>query len=69
MTKNKPKVEKKKKFKFRRFVRELKRVRWPSQKTNWISFLKVIAFTLLFTLIVMLFATLISLLWTKIGIN
>ncbi|QBF34406.1 preprotein translocase subunit SecE [Mycoplasmopsis phocirhinis] len=69
MTKAKQKIQKKKKYKIKKFFRELKRVRWPSQKTNWISFSKVVGFTLLFTIIVVLFATLISLLWTRIGIN
>ncbi|MBU4690433.1 preprotein translocase subunit SecE [Mycoplasma sp. ES3157-GEN-MYC] len=63
------KTKKVKKYRVRRFVKEMKRIRWPSQKTNWTSFLKVVIFTLLFTAVVVLFATLITLIWTKLGLN
>lgn len=58
-----------KKYRFRRFIKEMKRVRWPSQKTNWTSFLKIILFTAIFTIVVFTFATLITLLWSKMGVN
>ncbi|TQC51550.1 preprotein translocase subunit SecE [Mycoplasmopsis mucosicanis] len=60
---------KQKKYRVRRFFKELKRVRWPSQKTNWMSFVKVVIFTVIFTAIVMGFATLITLLWSRLGIK
>uniref|UniRef100_UPI003D28FA12 preprotein translocase subunit SecE n=1 Tax=Mycoplasmopsis bovis TaxID=28903 RepID=UPI003D28FA12 len=38
------KEAKKKKFLVRKFVKELKRVRWPSSKKSWASFIQVIVF-------------------------
>ncbi|ENY69405.1 Hypothetical protein MBVG_4280 [Mycoplasmopsis bovigenitalium 51080] len=63
------KTKKPKKYRIKKFFRELKRVRWPSNKTNWISFWKVIIFATLFTIIVVLFATCVGLLWSRIGIK
>lgn len=63
------KTKKPKKYRVKKFFRELKRVRWPSNRTNWISFWKVIIFTTLFTIIVVLFATCVGLLWSRIGIK
>lgn len=63
------KTKKPKKYRIKKFFRELKRVKWPSNRTNWISFWKVIIFTTLFTIIVVLFATCVGLLWSRIGIK
>ncbi|MBZ4195460.1 preprotein translocase subunit SecE [Mycoplasma tauri] len=63
------KQEKKKKYYVRKFIKELKRVRWPSAKKSWASFVQVIIFTIIFTLIVIGFFTLVGLAFTKTGIN
>ncbi|WP_027120503.1 preprotein translocase subunit SecE [Mycoplasmopsis lipofaciens] len=59
------KDKKQKKYLMRRFVKEIKRVRWPSSKKNWTSFFQIIFFALIFTIVVIIFATLVSLIWTK----
>ncbi|AIA29195.1 preprotein translocase subunit SecE [Mycoplasmopsis californica] len=58
-----------KKYRVRRFFKELKRVRWPSNSHNWTSFFKVVVFTVVFTIIIVLFATLIGLLWKTLGLK
>ncbi len=63
------KEAKKKKFLVRKFVKELKRVKWPSSKKSWASFIQVIVFSLIFTLIVIGFVTLITFIFTKSGIK
>ncbi|QSF13520.1 preprotein translocase subunit SecE [Mycoplasma sp. Mirounga ES2805-ORL] len=65
----KVKQKRKRKYFFRRFVKEIKRVRWPSSKTNWLTFLKVVVFTAVFTIVVVLFTTLIAFMFQKMGIN
>lgn len=62
------KQAKKKKYLIRRFVKELKRVRWPSAKKTWVSFAQVIIFTIIFTLIVFGFTTLIFFIFKQSGI-
>lgn len=63
------KKTKKKKYLTRKFVKELKRVRWPSSKKTWSSFWQTIIFTIIFTLVVIGFTTLIALIFKKMGIG
>lgn len=63
------KIKKEKKFIVRRFVKELKRVRWPSSRKNWVSFWQIVIFTLIFVLAVFALATLFTLLWTTLKVN
>lgn len=63
------KTKKPKKFLFRRFVKEMKRVRWPSVRKNWISFAQIVIFTLIFTLCAVLLGVLFSLILTKAGVK
>lgn len=63
------KIKKEKKFIVRRFVKELKRVRWPSNRKNWVSFWQIVIFTLIFVLAVFALATLFTLLWTTLKLN
>ncbi|MGP1451743.1 MAG: preprotein translocase subunit SecE [Metamycoplasmataceae bacterium] len=58
-----------KKYYFRKFVKELKRVRWSKPKDNWIAFSQILLFTIIFTIIIVLFATGITLIWKQIGIE
>lgn len=62
------KNKKEKKYYFRKFIKELKRVRWSKPKDNWMNFGKILIFTIIFTAIIVLFATGVSLIWTKLGI-
>ncbi|EGV00477.1 preprotein translocase subunit SecE [Mycoplasmopsis columbina] len=62
------KVKKPKKYFFRRFFKEIKRVRWPSSKTNWSSFFQVVIFSSIFIGIVIIFATIFALIWKSAGI-
>ncbi|WP_029608593.1 preprotein translocase subunit SecE [Mycoplasma simbae] len=66
MANKEPKV---KKYRVRRFFKELKRVRWPSNRENWISFIKVVAFTVIFTVVVVLFATFVTFIWGQAGVK
>ncbi|WP_406614368.1 preprotein translocase subunit SecE [Mycoplasma corogypsi] len=43
------KPKKPKKYVIRKFVKEIKRVRWPSAQTNLSNFAQILVFTLLFT--------------------
>ncbi|KUH47619.1 preprotein translocase subunit SecE [Mycoplasmopsis meleagridis] len=63
------KIKKEKKFYFRKFIKEIKRVRWPSGRKNWVSFFQVIIFSAIFVAIVILIATLFSLLWGKTSVS
>ncbi|MGY5139132.1 preprotein translocase subunit SecE [Mycoplasmopsis gallinarum] len=63
------KIKKEKKFIVRRFVKELKRVRWSSNRKNWVSFWQIVIFTLIFVLAVFALATLFTLLWTTLKVN
>ncbi|EIN14869.1 preprotein translocase, SecE subunit [Mycoplasmopsis agalactiae 14628] len=63
------KEAKKKKFLVRKFVKELKRVRWPASKKSWAAFVQVIVFSMIFTLIVVGFVTLVTFIFTKSGIK
>lgn len=65
----KEKKQREKKYYFRKFVKELRRVRWSKPKENWKAFAQIIVFTILFTTIVVLFATMITLIWKAIGIE
>ncbi|WP_029513284.1 preprotein translocase subunit SecE [Mycoplasmopsis primatum] len=67
--KKEPKTEKKRKYLIRKFVKELKRVRWPSAKKSWWSFIQIIIFSAVFTLIAIGFVTLVTLIFTKSGIK
>lgn len=58
-----------KKYYFRRFVKEIKRVKWPSQRQNWISFFQIVIFTIVFTACVVFFATLIGWIFAKSKVN
>ncbi|QNM93355.1 preprotein translocase subunit SecE [Mycoplasma sp. Pen4] len=49
---NSQKPPRKKIYFFRKVVKDIKRVRWPSAKTNWHNMIKIIVFTILFTLFV-----------------
>ncbi|OYD26574.1 preprotein translocase subunit SecE [Mycoplasma testudineum] len=39
------------------FVKELKRVRWPTLRVSWVAFGKIIIFTIIFSLFVFALAT------------
>ncbi|ADE19543.1 preprotein translocase subunit SecE [Mycoplasma crocodyli] len=73
MRKNKelvvPKKERKKKYYFRKFVLDIKRVRWPSNKTNWSSLTKIIIFTLIVVGFVFAITTLFAYIWAKLKIG
>ncbi|UUM20076.1 MULTISPECIES: preprotein translocase subunit SecE [unclassified Mycoplasma] len=56
------KPPKHKRYFFRKIVKEIKRVKWPSNKTNVSSFIKI----LIFTLIIMAFVFLVSFVFTQI---
>ncbi|WP_036435909.1 preprotein translocase subunit SecE [Mycoplasmopsis felifaucium] len=66
---NSIKKPKNKKYLFRRFVKELKRVRWPSAKKTWISFAQVVIFTIIFTLAVFSFTALMYFIYKQTGIQ
>ncbi|UUM19329.1 preprotein translocase subunit SecE [Mycoplasma sp. 1018B] len=61
--------KKEKKYFFRKWIKEIKRVRWPSKKTNWTSFLQVIIFSSLFVAFVVIVATVLTLIWNAVGFN
>ncbi|MEA4115325.1 preprotein translocase subunit SecE [Mycoplasma sp. 744] len=61
--------KKEKKYFFRKLIKEIKRVRWPSKKTNWTSFLQVIIFSSLFVAFVVIVATVLTLIWNTVGFN
>lgn len=69
MTKVEKVKNKKRKYWIRRFVKEIKRVRYPSQKTNWVSFAQILIFAVIFTAVVTIFSTLVTLLWNVIGVK
>ncbi|WP_029512758.1 preprotein translocase subunit SecE [Mycoplasmopsis iners] len=72
MKKNKnkeKKIKKPKKFLIRRFVKEIKRVRWPSSKKNWSSFFQVVIFSSIFVSVVLIIATVFSLMWKGMNIK
>lgn len=62
--KNKPK-----KYLIRHFVKEMKRVKWPTAKQNWVSFTQTIVFAVLVTLFIFGFTALITYFFKGIGIN
>ncbi|UUD35379.1 preprotein translocase subunit SecE [Mycoplasmopsis caviae] len=63
------KVKKPRKYLFRRFVKEMKRVRWPSSRKNWVSFVQIVIFAFIFTLCAVLLGVLFSLILTKAGVK
>lgn len=67
--KKKVRKEKQKKYLVKKFVKELKRVRWPSAKKTWLSFSQTIIFTIIFTLVIFGFTTLIYLIFKQVGIS
>ncbi|MGZ9755463.1 preprotein translocase subunit SecE [Mycoplasma sp. 394] len=46
------KSKRKKRFWMRKLVKEVRRVRWPDAKTNSINFVKILIFTVIFTIFV-----------------
>lgn len=54
---------------FLRWIKEIKRVRWPSSKKNWKSFITVAIFSIIFVLIIIGLATVFSLIWRSTGLN
>ncbi|TNK87708.1 preprotein translocase subunit SecE [Mycoplasmopsis pullorum] len=62
----KPKV---KKYYFRKFIKVIKRVRWPDSKKNISSMTQIIVFTLIFVLFVFVVSTIFTLLWNNIQVG
>ncbi|VEU78108.1 preprotein translocase subunit SecE [Mycoplasmopsis columbinasalis] len=64
-----PKEQRKKRYFFRRFVKEIKRVQWPTSKVNWTSFWQVVIFSVAFVIIVIALASMFTVIWTSASIN
>ncbi|BBU47738.1 preprotein translocase subunit SecE [Mycoplasmopsis felis] len=65
---NKTKEPRKKRYWFRKFIKEMKRVRWPDTQTNLNNLIKIIIFTIIFTIFVSLLTFGFTKLWEFINI-
>ncbi|WP_027334453.1 preprotein translocase subunit SecE [Mycoplasma elephantis] len=63
------KQKKPKKYYFRKFIKEIKMVRWPNAKQIKSSFVIVIIFSIIFVLVVLLLMTLIGMAFSGMGVN
>ncbi|MCU9937114.1 preprotein translocase subunit SecE [Mycoplasmopsis felis] len=64
----KQKKPRKKRYWFRKFIKEMKRVRWPDTQTNLNNLIKIIIFTIIFTIFVSLLTFGFTKLWEFINI-
>lgn len=65
---NKTKEPRKKRYWCRKFIKEMKRVRWPDTQTNLNNLIKIIIFTIIFTIFVSLLTFGFTKLWEFINI-
>ncbi|ATO30892.1 preprotein translocase subunit SecE [Mycoplasmopsis bovirhinis] len=65
----KVKQKRQKKYWIRKFVKEIKRVRWPDFKTNKRNFIMTIVFAFLFTLFVSLVTYGLTELWAFLSLS
>ncbi|WP_051449507.1 preprotein translocase subunit SecE [Mycoplasmopsis cricetuli] len=65
----KNKQTKPKKYLIRKFIREIKRVKWPSNQTNVISLIKIFVFTLILAGFVIAITLLFTHIWTINSLN
>lgn len=59
----------KKKYYLRKVAKEVKRVKWPTAKTNWTTFFQIIVFTILFSTFVFVVTLIFTAIWRAGGLN
>ncbi|AAZ43772.2 preprotein translocase subunit SecE [Mycoplasmopsis synoviae] len=58
-----------KKYYLRKVAKEVKRVKWPTAKTNWTTFFQIIVFTILFSTFVFVVTLIFTAIWRAGGLN
>ncbi|VEU75894.1 preprotein translocase subunit SecE [Mycoplasmopsis columboralis] len=66
---NTSKAKKPKRYWIRKFIKEIKRVKWPNSKTNVAAFIKILVFTLIITAFVFAVSFAFTHIWTSSGLS
>ncbi|WGI36872.1 preprotein translocase subunit SecE [Mesomycoplasma lagogenitalium] len=62
-------AKKEKKYYFRNWVKEIKRVKWPDAKTSGSNFFLIILFTVITAILFLIITFVVTFIWAKMGVG